>query len=118
MWNWLAANWGNVVSLVGLVVSLYTLWLARRIRDIVEQRVSRYRRSELSSILRRRKRIVRHWRIRVPRESAEMFPTGSVVVSEQPFRINCSPMETARNSESQLQSFVPSRIMMNMRELG
>ena len=45
--HWLAQNWGNLTSLVGLVVSLYTLWLARRIRDVVEGRVGRYRRSEV-----------------------------------------------------------------------
>lgn len=45
--KWLAANWGNLISLVGLLISLYTLSLARRIRDIVEGRVGRYRRSEV-----------------------------------------------------------------------
>ena len=45
--RWLTDNWGNLASLVGLGISLYTLWLARRIRDIVEGRVGRYRRSEV-----------------------------------------------------------------------
>jgi len=49
--DWLAENWGNLVSLTGLGVALYTLSLARRIRDIVEGRIGRYRRSEVVEYL-------------------------------------------------------------------
>ena len=41
--QWIADHWGDVASLIGVLVSLYVLKQARGIRRVVEARVTHYR---------------------------------------------------------------------------
>lgn len=41
--QWIADHWGDIASLIGVLVSLYVLKQARDIRRVVEARVTHYR---------------------------------------------------------------------------